>query len=97
MGLCTCCRTLRVVQCRAEAPERAVPVPRREGLKVPVLLQLKNDLADLLLQVAALLHRDGVGLLGERFPHLGEVAVVVVLVADLVGGMFRISTLCVTA
>ena len=49
-------------------------------------MQLKNDLADLLLQVAALLHRDGVRLLGERFPDLGEVAVVVVFIADLGGG-----------
>ncbi len=40
-------------------------------------------LGDLLLKVAALLYGDGVRLLGERLSHFSEVAVVVVLVADL--------------
>ena len=55
----------------------------REGLEVALLLQFQDGPADLLLQVAALLHGDCEGLLGKRLPDLGEVAVLVELVANL--------------
>ena len=56
----------------------SVPPPAVKTLKVSVLLQLQYDPRDLLLEVAPLLDRHGVRLLGKRLPHLGEVAVAVV-------------------
>ena len=43
----------------------------------PVLLELQDGPAELLLEVAALLHGQRVRLLGERLADLGQVAVVV--------------------
>ena len=57
--------------------------PTWECLEVPLLLQLEDGPADLLLEVAALLHGHGKRLLGEWLANLSEVAVLVELVPDL--------------
>ena len=61
---------LAVIQGGAGGPQGGVPEPAVQCLEVAVFLQLQDDLGDLLVEVAALLHGHRVRLLGEGLADL---------------------------
>ena len=49
-------------------------------------MEFKNDLVNVYLKMTALLHGNGIWLLGKWLTNLGEVTVVIVLVAHIFNG-----------
>lgn len=74
---------LRVICDGAESPLRVVPIFAGQGFEVSVLLKGQDRLADIILEMTALLDSHRIRLFGERITDLGQVAVVVVFILDL--------------